>query len=97
MFQNYCWDGTYASGPAENYVNFTDSSLTNGSTVFYGKADAKVSSSKGGLFGFLKRDTQNNDEKEEFIGVVRESNSDSLKLSKYLTIASLFALYLVIM
>ena len=36
-------------------------------------------------------------EKEEFIGVVRESNSDSLKLSKYLTIASLFALYLVIM
>ena len=87
----------YVSGPAENYVNFTDSSLTNGSTVFYGKADAKVSSSKGGLFGFLKRDTQNNDEKEEFIGVVRESNSDSLKLSKYLTIASLFALYLVIM
>lgn len=96
-FKNYCWDGTYASGPAENYVNFTDSSLTNGSTVFYGKADAKVSSSKGGLFGFLKRDTQNDDEKEEFIGVVRESNSDSLKLSKYLTIASLFALYLVIM
>ena len=40
-FKNYCWDGTYASGPAENYVNFTDSSLTNGSTVFYGKSRRK--------------------------------------------------------
>ena len=41
MFQNYCWDGTYASGPAENYVNFTDSSLTNGSTVFMVKQTQK--------------------------------------------------------
>ena len=96
MFQNYCWDGTYASGPAENYVNFTDSSLTNGSTVFYEKQTQSFFI-KRWIVWILERDTQNNDEKEEFIGVVRESNSDSLKLSKYLTIASLFALYLVIM
>ena len=93
-FENYCWDGTYASGPSENYVNFTDSSLTNDSTVFYGDANSKVSSSSGGLFGFLKRDTQN---VEEFTGVILESNSDGLRFSKYLTIASLFATYLVIM
>ncbi|KAL6452482.1 PLB2 Lysophospholipase 2 [Candida maltosa Xu316] len=56
-FDNYCWDGTYAETPDPGYVNFTDSGLTNDSTVYYGTANSKVQASSG-LFGFLKRDKE---------------------------------------
>ncbi|RCK67237.1 Lysophospholipase 2 [Candida viswanathii] len=52
-FEEYCWDGTYADGPNPNYVNFTDSGLTNDSSVFYGGADASVLSGISSGGGFL--------------------------------------------
>ncbi|KAK6204442.1 phospholipase B [Scheffersomyces amazonensis] len=56
-FERYCWDGTLADVSATYTppVNFTDNSLTNGPTVFYGPPP--VPSTSGGILSFIfKRD-----------------------------------------
>ncbi|MCP8716220.1 MAG: hypothetical protein M5E90_02250 [Asgard group archaeon] len=87
-FEQYCWDGTYAEDKNPNYVNFTDSGLTNDTTVFYGGVNASVtstsSSSSSGFLGLFKRDQQ--------IAVISENSGDIVGFSTSLSIVVLLVL-----
>ncbi|ABN64262.2 phospholipase B (lysophospholipase) [Scheffersomyces stipitis CBS 6054] len=72
-FSNYCWDGTItqSEGPYYQELNFTDTSLTNGSEVFYGPPPPQESSG-GGLLSFIFKREEDFD-----IPVVRSTSASS--------------------